>query len=229
LAPLAAGGVCADNERAFLKTTKEDISVPQQKTLPHKQNRLLAAGLALLAFTPLNASAAGMVLTGEIAFGGDDLAVVSNGNDVQAGQLLNLGIGYDFDLNAAKTLRLRAGINYKFDSVDASNGEADFDRWPLDLILISRQGNFSLGAGITYHLSPTYEDTINGSSSRIDFDDSLGFLLQAGYLTTERLEVGVRVTLIEYESSQPLLQLSSGTFVNKVDGDSFGIYISAGF
>jgi hypothetical protein len=26
LAPLAAGGVCADNERAFPKTTKEDIS-----------------------------------------------------------------------------------------------------------------------------------------------------------------------------------------------------------
>jgi hypothetical protein len=228
LAPLAAGAVCADNERAFLKTTEEDISVPQQKTLSHKQNRLLVAGLALLAFTPLKASAAGMVLTGEIAFGGDDLAVVTGGEDLQAGQLLNLGIGYDFDLNAAKTLRLRTGINYKFDSVDATNGEADFDRWPLDVLLVSRAGNFALGAGITYHLSPTYEATINSASTKIDFDDSLGFLLQAGYLVAERVELGARVTLIEYESDQAFLT-TSGTVANKVDGDSFGIYISAGF
>ena len=88
---------------------------------------LIATGFALLTFIPLSAQSAGFVLTGEIAFGGDDLAVVSGGGgDLQAGQLLNLGIGYDFDLNTDKSLRLRTGINYKFDSVDASNGEADF-------------------------------------------------------------------------------------------------------
>lgn len=201
----------------------------QQKTLSHKQNRLLVAGLVLLAFIPLKAPAAGLVLTGEIAFGGDDLAVVSgDSGDLQAGQLLNLGIGYDFDLNAAKTLRLRTGINYKFDSVDADNGEADFDRWPLDFILISQQGNFSLGAGLTYHLSPSFEATVNGSTSRVDFDDALGFLLQAGYMVAERIELGARVTLIEYESDS-LLVTPGGAITNKVDGDSFGLYISAGF
>lgn len=202
--------------------------MPQQKTPSPAQNRLLAAGFALLASMSLNAQAAGPVLTGELAFGGDDLAVVAGGEDLQAGQLLNLGIGYDFDLNAAKTLLLRAGINYKFDSVDADNGEADFDRWPLDVLLISRVGNFALGAGITYHLSPSFEATVNGSTSRVDFDDSLGFLLQAGYLVAERIELGARVTLIEYESDQPLM-LINGAISNKVDGDSFGIYISAGF
>jgi hypothetical protein len=196
--------------------------VPQQKPLlTHGKNRRLPALFAFLVFIPLNTQAAGMVLTGEIAFGGDDLVIVTgDGGDLQAGQLLNLGIGYDFDLNAAKTLRLRTGINYKFDSVDADNGEADFDRWPLDVLLISRQGNFSLGAGITYHLSPTFEATISGSSIKIDFDDSLGFLLQAGYMVAERIELGARVTLIEYESDM---------IADKVDGDSFGFYVSAGF
>ncbi|GAB4512939.1 MAG: hypothetical protein Tsb0026_17190 [Sulfuricaulis sp.] len=202
----------------------------QQKTfLSHGKNQLLATGFALLTSIPLNTQAAGMVLTGEIAFGGDDLAVVSGGGgDLQAGQLLNLGIGYDFDLNAAKTLRLRTGINYKFDSVDATNGEADFDRWPLDILLVSRQGNFALGAGITYHLSPSFEATINGATSRVDFDDSLGLLLQAGYLMAERTELGARITLIEYESDTPLV-MTSGTITNKVDGDSFGLYVSVGF
>jgi hypothetical protein len=203
--------------------------VPQHKTLPHKPGRQLAAGFALLAFMPLNAPAAGMVLTGEVAFGGDDLTVVSGGEDLQAGQLLNLGIGYDFDLNPAKTLLLRAGINYKFDSVDASNGEADFDRWPLDLILVSRQGNFSLGAGITYHLSPSYEATINGFSTEVDFDDALGFLLQAGVMVTPTMELGARVTMIEYEPAQPTVMFPSLTPIDKVDGDSFGIYVTIGF
>ncbi|MHB1141996.1 MAG: hypothetical protein ACYC1T_09580 [Sulfuricaulis sp.] len=200
----------------------------QRNPLSRMQNRLFAAGFALLASAPVGTQAGGLVLTGEIAFGGDDLAVVSGGDDLQAGQLLNLGIGYDFDLNPAKTLLLRAGINYKFDSVDASNGEADFDRWPLDLLVVSRQGSFALGAGITYHLSPTFEATISGSTSRVDFDDSLGFLLQAGYLVTPTMELGARVTLIEYESDS-LLVLTNGSITNKVDGDSFGIYATVGF
>ncbi len=202
----------------------------QRKMLRHHRKSWLIPSLfTLLVFNPLNTQAAGMVLTGEIAFGGDDLATVtSGGGDLQAGQLLNLGIGYDFDLNAAKSLRLRAGINYKFDSVDATNGEADFDRWPLDVILVSRVGNFSLGAGITYHLSPTFEATINGSTSRVDFDDSMGFLLQAGFMVSERLELGARFTLIEYESDGPLV-MTNGAITNKVDGDSFGLFVTAGF
>jgi hypothetical protein len=211
------------------KLSWRTFPVPHQNPLlTHGKNRRLPALFAFLVFAPLNTQAAGMVLTGEIAFGGDDMVVVSGGEDLQAGQLLNLGIGYDFDLNAEKTLRLRAGINYKFDSVDADNGEADFDRWPLDILVISRQGNFALGAGITYHLSPTFEATINGSTSRVDFDDSLGFLLQAGYLVAERVELGARVTLIEYESDS-LLVTPGGSITNKVDGDSFGLYVSAGF
>lgn len=204
--------------------------MPQQKPLlTHGKNRRLPALFAFLVFIPLNTQAAGMVLTGEIAFGGDDLAVVSgDSGDIQAGQLLNLGIGYDFDLDAAKTLRLRTGINYKVDSVDADNGEADFDRWPVDVLLISRQGNIALGAGLTYHLSPTFEATINSVTSRVDFDDSLGFLLQAGYLVAERIELGARVTLIEYESDS-LLMTPGGAITDKVDGDSFGFYVSAGF
>lgn len=189
---------------------------------------ILAAWLVLMACLPLNAQAAGMVLTGEIAFGGDDLVVVSGGENLQAGQLLTLGIGYDFDLNAAKTLRLRTGINYKFDSVDAANGEADFDRWPLDVLLITQQGNFALGAGLTLHLSPSFEATVSGTTTRINFDDSLGLLLQAGYMIGERTELGARFTLIDYKSDQPLV-LPGGGITDKVDGDSFGVYISTGF
>lgn len=214
----------------ILKNNKQEESMQQQFIVEmfRAAGRRLSALLAFVAFVPFSAQAAGPVLTGEIAFGGDDMVVVTGGGDLQAGQLLNLGIGYDFDLNAAKTLRLRTGINYKFDSVDASNGEADFDRWPLDVLLISRQGNFSLGAGITYHLSPSYEASVNGVSTSIDFDDSLGFLLQAGYLMSERLEIGARVTLIDYETDRPIVSIG-GTLTNKVEGDSIGVYLSTGF
>ena len=200
-----------------------------RNTLSRMQNRLLGGGFALLATLPLNAQAGGLVLTGELAFGGDDLVVVSDSEDLQAGQLLNLGIGFDFDLNPAKTLLLRTGINYKFDAVDASNGDAYFDRWPLDLILVWRQGNASLGAGLTYHLSPSYEVTVDGFSSEVDFDDALGFLLQAGFMATPTLDLGARVTMIEYEPSQPATWYPSGAPIDKVDGDSFGIYVSVGF
>lgn len=204
--------------------------------MPREKNFFGAAGkrwplalITVLACTPLQAPAAGLVLTGEIAFGGDDMVVVTNGDDLQAGELLNLGIGYDFDLNAAKSLLLRTGINYKFTAVDASNGDADFTRWPLDLILVWRQGTASLGAGLTYHLSPSYEATVNGLSTKVDFDDAPGFLLQAGLMVTPTMELGARVTLIEYEPAQPTVMLPSLTPVNKVDGDSIGIYLSVGF
>ncbi len=47
-------------------------------------------------------------------------------------------------------------------------------------------------------------------------------------MVAERIELGARYTMIEYESDRPVV-MTNGAVTTKVDGDSFGLYISAGF
>ncbi len=184
--------------------------------------------LSLATLFPLTVQAGNVVIGAEISSGGDEIATLSSGDSIKAGELLYLGAGYDFSLNRDDSLRLRAMLGYKFVTVNASNGDIKFNRLPLDLTLIKRFGAFALGAGLSYHLSPKYDGTVNGTTTRINFDDALGGTLQASYYFAQRMELGLRLTSIDYKSNSSF-HLPDGTVVNKLSGNSAGLFFTAGF
>lgn len=193
---------------------------------PKKYSLFLPCFLGGLFLTP-SAMASGLVLGMELSSGGDEIARLSDGESVKAGELLYFGAGYDFTLNRDDTLRLRTMLGYKFVHLNASNGDVKFNRAPLDVALIKRTGSFSFGGGLSYHLSPTYDGTVNGANTRINFDDSLGYALQGSYNFGQKTELGIRLLSIDYKANQSFV-MPDGSVTKKLNGNSAGIYLMVG-
>ena len=72
----------------------------------------------------------------------------------------------------------------------------DLTRWPVEAIAFYQAGPLSLGAGVTHHLSPTFQE--NGLLNRgIDFEDATGAVVQAEY-GFGQWGVGLRYSAIDY-------------------------------
>jgi hypothetical protein len=172
---------------------------------------------------PMVQDSGGFVLYGALTFGGDTLATASNedGDDVDldAGGLFHLALGYEKRLGWGG---IRATLGYKFDTLDADNGDAEITRFPLEAVVYKSFGErHRLGGGLVHELSPQYELSIDGlGSNTFDFEDATGFVAYYGY-SIGALEWGARYTIIEYKP-----ELS---FIEDVDADNFGLYVSSFF
>ena len=174
----------------------------------------------LLLATVLSSTAhADLYVEGAFEGGGDDLAGTTAGDDISAGGGLKFAIGVQNPVNEEGTAAIRLAVGYLFDSVDAVNGEAEVDTLTFDAVYVINSGPHSFGVGGTMHMSPEYSDDIVGLSPlKVEFDDAVGLLLQYGYQVTPNMELGVRVTDLEYETGSV-----------KFDAGSFGLYLSNGF
>lgn len=176
-----------------------------------KMIKLSVVGLLLLAGSAQAAS--GLVLEGGLHVGGERLATVytTNGSsDINAGELFSLGIGIGLDL--APDLESRITYGFKEDGVYANNGSVRFIRYPIDVLILKRLNGWKIGGGLTYHLSPKYEDTTYPSVT-YNFDNALGGLLELDR-DLGMVYVGGRVTLIDYKLT--------GTGVS-INGNSVGV------
>ncbi len=148
-----------------------------------------------------------------ITNGGDDLAKIKyeNGDSakISAGELLMLGGGVNYQF-AESPINVQAAISYFFDNQDAKNGDATFERWPVDLLGFYNAGNHRFGAGLSYHMNPEFDASLDGYDSiNVDFDNALGAVVEYGYKFSGGFVLGLRYTSIDYSSS-------------KVDGDIDG-------
>lgn len=179
---------------------------------------VIAASLAGLA---MPAAATDMFVEAGIHVGGDELATTGD-SDLRAGQLFSLAVGVHTELT--DSLQGRASLGYKFDVIDADNGDASIDRFPIEILVMKQSGNFMFGGGLAYHLSPEYEFNAGPSPFTVEFDDALGFMLAFDYNSKGKFEgdwyVGGRITLIDYESSD-LVETVSGNSVGAVIGFMF--------
>ena len=163
--------------------------------------------------------AADLVLEAGLHSGGDTLATVQfvdgDTQSIKAGGLISLAIGANFEIN--EDFESQVTFGYKFDSVDAANGDVEFSRFPINAILLYKSGEWRLGGGLTYHLDPSLDvsGAASGYASNTDYDDALGFLLDARYFFGQRAYIGGRLTFIDYESQ------AGTTF----DGNSVGVVI----
>ncbi len=146
-----------------------------------------------------------------------------------------LGSTFDQDLNTAGGLKLALGIQqyiggfedvglvfslgYLFDVIDASNGTAETDAMVFEFIYFRLFGPHRIGAGVSYHSNPRYEDDLDGfARTKIDFDDSPGWLVRYSYTVSEGFQAGVRYTSMDYETNGESL-----------DAGSFGIFVTSSF
>jgi hypothetical protein len=165
------------------------------------------------------------IIGAEGTFGGDELGATydNNGNELDeltAGGLIHLYGGYDFLLSndPYNSLSLRTSFGWHFDSVSADNGEVYFDRYPLNFILHQQFDNIDLGAGFTYHLNPTLDQSDVGQG-KIKFDDALGFRIELGFPLNEQTDITLSVTAIDYK-----IDNSDG-----LSGNNIGIGLRLGF
>lgn len=144
-----------------------------------------------------------------LASGGETLAKFEfedgSTEEIKAGSGLILGMSLQTPLapNASFPLDGKLSFSYMFDTVDAENGDASFKRFPLDMLLLSRKENISFGGGLTYHLNPSLSIDAPGLDQSFDFDDALGFKIEANYVfpssSTTSYSLGLEYTEIDYE------------------------------
>jgi hypothetical protein len=157
----------------------------------------------------------------DMQFGGDELGYISyedgSKDSVHAGSGLAFGGGFSYSIDERISAETR--LSYLFDSVtgktpSGSSLSVDFTRFPLDFAGFYRHGKHSIGAGLTYHMSPT----LSLGSESIDFDSTFGTLFEYRYFYNKNSSVNFKMVNIDYEYQN----LS-------FNGSSFGIGASAFF
>jgi len=140
-------------------------------------------------------------------FGGDTIDSFQSGSGdtetIKANEGIYIYGGVIYNLN--EKLEVQTTIGYKFESLNATNGDVRFDRAPLELLLFTRKDQHRFGGGVTYHTGVEYECELTGSCNfTVDLDDALGFIIEYDYLLSSKnfkydFSLGVRYTNIEYE------------------------------
>jgi len=162
----------------------------------NKQAWSCSAGLALLAWLPLAASAGpgtapvnqgprgGFLAQVDLDFGGDDLATVyfedDDSQDITAGQGVALSVGGYFRPIESSAFEIEASVGYKYATTAADNADINVSRTLLQLEALYRWPNgFYVGAGLMEHFGPELNG--DGFFEDIKFDDATGFNAEIGW------------------------------------------------
>lgn len=178
--------------------------------------------IACAAATPVMADDQWMATIG-YASGGDKIGTIiledHNGRrsteSIDAGSGASIAVGRQFNIDA--NYSIAATIGYKTDSVQASNGDLEMSRMPLDVLGIYKVDSHHFGLGISYELNPELDLSFLGS---VDIDNALGLVAQYEYRTQSNIGIGVRYTAIDYEASD---------FKAKSNGNNLAVNLSLYF
>ena len=165
-------------------------------------------------------SRAELYLEASLESGGDTLARSSLGDELNAGGGVKLAIGTQNWLDDAGSSALRLSVGYLWDDVSGSNGSAELEALTFDALYLIHSGPHSFGVGAAWQASPRYRIHVDGVNSRIDYQDTVGPVIQYSYRFSPGLELGFRFSDLEYEAE------SGG---ERRDAGSFGVYLSNGF
>lgn len=169
------------------------------------------------------------LVTSAIEFGGDKLIDVtySDGSksNIEAGRGIILGGGVDIDLSETKphTFEAQATLGIKWTSTkQASNGEVDWYRFPLEILSFYRntEKDFRVGGGLTYQFGNELKGSKDASTASTRFDNATGFVVEGDYFVgaEKNLVVGLRYTAISYQAQIP--------GATSVSGNSFGVNLN---
>ncbi len=134
--------------------------------------------------------------------GGDTLVTVvfNNGDreNIKANQGFFFGGGVSI-VTQDKAIETEISLTYKVDDITASNGDVTWSRWPLDALVFYRWDKVRVGGGLTDHFSPKLSGGGVVSGLNVSFKTSVGEILQADWRITEKMNLGARYTILDYE------------------------------
>ena len=154
-------------------------------------------------------------------FGGDTLftALFVNGQTgtVKTNEGFYFGGGIAI-INHAETIATEITLSWKFQDLNANNGDVRWERFPLETLVFYRASKIRIGAGLTYHINPQLEGDGVLQGLNIAFRNALGAIVQTDYFVTPSVSVGVRFTWLEYEQ-----ETTGAKFDSSGGGVTFGI------
>jgi len=156
-------------------------------------------------------------------FGGDTLVEVSyddgSTSSIEAGGGITFGGGATWRMSDLFIVQATAA--WKTETLpSASNGSADWDRFPVEVIGLLQIDKFRIGMGLTYHLFGKLKGDGILSSASADFDNATGSVVTFEYVSKDRLSYVFRQTIIDYTPA------GTSTILN---GNSAGIGINMHF
>jgi len=132
--------------------------------------------------------------------GGDTLAtVVLDGKtrSIKANEGLYGGGGMSL-VSDDRTLEAELTLSYKFLSIQATDGDVIWERFPFEGLVFYRFPQVRVGGGFTYHLSPKLYGHGVVSGLNTNFNNAFGTILQGDYRLTEKMNLGLRFTFLTY-------------------------------
>ncbi len=166
----------------------------------------------------------GMMKVG-IDFGGNNVFSIGTStgdtDTIKANEGFYIGGGVAL-LNADKTITTEISLSWKYASRTATNGDATWTSYPLDALVFYNMQQVRFGGGLTYHLNPKLKATGVASNLSADYDNALGYVVEADYRLDRNMSLGVRLTSIKYS-------LENSANSPKVKGDGAGIAFSVNF
>ncbi|MDH3891803.1 MAG: hypothetical protein OEV49_12025 [candidate division Zixibacteria bacterium] len=169
-----------------------------------------------------------IVLGGALTTGGDKLAkyrtyiytqgvpgYTEGSASVTAGGRAHIYLGAAFRIKKTP-LRLQLTLGWLVDrTADVDDLDSKFSRHPLEGSLFYQRDKLRLGAGLTYHMNPTFDEDFDNLT--FEFDNALGYFGEIGYVWNQSFCVSGRITKIEY---------GFGDSPVKIDGESLGLYLT---
>lgn len=173
----------------------------------------------LMLVTGFSGSAwAELYLEAAVESGSEELVTTYQGDNLYSGGGVKLALGIQQPLQPDAS-SFRVAVGYLSDSVVAGNGTAAIDTVTLDAQFLLASGPHRVGVGPTVHFSPRYSDRVAGYPALdLEFETALGVVFSYGYQPFPGLEIGARVSQIDYSNAR-----------TTIDAGSIGVYLSNGF
>lgn len=159
--------------------------------------KLFASALLCCSLSAQAESGLDFVLSAGLTYGGDTLAETTVGTELKSGGLLYGAIGGVYHIN--EQFDLQATFGYHFDTLQASDGTADFDRFFIEILpFYIIDGNKRLGVGITNIMSAEYSDPYD----TVGFEDSTGLIFELNWRAGSRAWWGIRYVNLDLVANE---------------------------
>ena len=169
------------------------------------------------------------VMTVGFLFGGDAIAELTTGEELNAGGFIYIAGGIEQPFFRGSQTKWRVTLGFLHDSLDASNGEAKFIRYPLDVLAVYDAGNdWQFIGGLTLHLAPDYSITVNGSTNRPDISTPIGLVAEIDKSFSDGFQMGLRATFIDYQAHNSVF-VTDTRVSNVISGNSLGLMFNLQF
>lgn len=161
-----------------------------------------------------------------LTVGGENITTAQytdgSSNNISAGTGLQLMTGVDYRLN--QNVSFEATVGYHVRVALGSNGDASFNRFPIDLLAYYNiDPKWRIGAGVEYINHPTLSASGAASYLNEDFKNTTGFILETEYFPMPNWGIKVRAVKETYKPTVPYNSYT-GQPQNNVDGSNLGIF-----